>query len=102
MSKITFENEWVKNRLEYLQQNCRYPRCEMEPLNREQLINLQPGTPCYTISGSGLNLCMFAYCYKGINVCSDASITFWNHLGQITYKLKNTGKTFNVFKVILD
>lgn len=102
MSKITFENEWAKNRLEYLQRNCRCPKCEMEPLSKEQLINLQPGTPCYTISGSGLNLCMFAYFDNGHKDDCDNLIAVYNYLGTTTYKVKNAGKTYNVFKVIFD
>ncbi len=102
MSKITFENEWAKNRLEYLQLHCNYPKCEMEPMDMNQLRNLKPGTALYIISGSGLNLCMFAYFDKGYSDSCDDLIAVYNHLGTITYKVKNVGKTYNVFKAIVD
>ena len=90
MSKYALEN--YIGRLEHLKKDG-FPDSDETPMTIEEIGNMQIGTPCYVVSSAGLNLRM----YYGKNNNGDL-VWFVGETGNYSYKLKNAGKTFNVFK----
>ena len=98
MSKIVFDEHGLK-RLEMLKRDFNYPDCNTTPLTEEEIKNLKPGTSCYIISNAGIRLGMASGSYKHKD---EYEVTFFTHVGINTYKAKNAGKTYNVFKVYVN
>lgn len=99
MSKISIYN-WT-DRLMYLQSEAHYPECNMMSLTHDDIFGLKIGTPCYVVSGAGLNLAIFVGVFKNVKT-NEPELEFYTYLGVTKYKAMNLGKTYNVYKVILD
>lgn len=99
MSRISIDN-WT-DRLMYLQCEAHYPECNMMSLTQDDIIGLKIGAPCYITSGSGLNFAMFVGMYKNLKT-KEPELEFYIYTGHIKYKVMNLGKTYNVYKAILD
>lgn len=90
------------NRLETLV-NEGYPTMNNSPLTKEELLNLPIGTPCYTLSKSGIKFRTF------MGICTDHSkenlpecVMFLTDSFSVKMKLKNLGKTFLVYKTVFN
>ena len=96
MNKYTFENEWMRQRAEYLETHG-YPACEKDaPMTKDEVENLKVGTICYIFSPAGVRLGMFSYHDK--KGCENHKLAFYVHGGTDTYKVKNVGKTYNLYR----
>lgn len=96
MCKFTFNNKYNVERLKELQRDFDYPECSEVPMTQEEIKNLKPGTSCYVISSAGLKLCVFSghLKYRG-------EIGMYTYTGSHWYKVKNAGKTYNVYKLCM-
>lgn len=81
-----------KERIEYLKE-MGFPECNKVPMTKSEIENLKIGMSCYVISQAGLHLRM----YFGASI-DNSLIYFTGDTGNYSYKLKNIGKTFNVFR----
>lgn len=97
MNDLSFKDKWTFDRLKYLQNDFGYPTCDMTPMTQDDIKNLKIGTACYVISGAGLRIAMFSYPEKGRNG-EDDKVAFYTSNGTDKYKVKNAGKTYNVFR----
>ena len=79
----------------------KYPVPSAKPLDVNGLKNLSIGTPCYVISRNGVGFRMFAGMYGKTNPRTqkvEVIIEFFARTGSVKSKLKNLGKTFNVYR----
>jgi hypothetical protein len=85
--------------LNYLKEKSNYPHCNGTPLTQDKIMELKPGSVCYIISNAGLRLAMFSYHDKGKD--GDNKVAFCVGSGVDKYKIKNAGKTYNLYKAIV-
>ena len=101
MSKITFENEFNIKQLRELN-DAGFPCCCKNPMTQDEVKALKIGESCYVISRSNEpRLMMFLGFLEGCKAFDD-EFRFCCYKGEYDYKAKNVGKTYNVYKVILD
>lgn len=99
MSKITFENEFNIERLKDLS-NAGFPKCDINPMTQDEIKALKIGDSCYVISRNNeVRLMMFLGFLEGCKAFDD-EFRFCCYKGEYDYKVKNAGKTYNVFRVM--
>ena len=99
MSKINFDEHNMKM-LEKLKE-AGFPDSSKVPMEMEEIKDLRIGTACYVISKSGVEprLMMFLGFLRGNDKYED-EFRFCCYKGEYFYKVKNVGKTYNVFRTM--
>ena len=101
MSNFTLQDKYNMDRLSYLQRDFGYPECSTTPMTEEEIKKLKIGTTCYVLSNAGLRLAMFSYPDNG-RYGEDDKVAFYTCNGTDKYKVKNVGKTYNVFRAYVN
>ena len=97
MSKITFENESNIRKIRELNKSG-FPDCEIYPMTQDEIKALKIGDTCYVINrNNGVRLMMFLGHLDGCKAF-DSEFRFCCYNGEYDYKVKNAGKTYNVFR----
>ena len=99
MSRIEFDANDIQ-RLKYLKEKG-YPDCTKIPMEVEEVKALRIGTACYILSTGypSPRLMMFlGYFEKGIK--GEDGFIFCGDKGEYSYKARNVGNTYNVFRTM--
>lgn len=101
MSKITFENEANIKQIRELNR-AGFPDCDINPMTQAEIKDLKVGESCYVISRSNEpRLMMFLGFLEGCKAFDD-EFRFCCYKGEYDYKVKNAGKTYNVFRAYVE
>lgn len=101
MSRLLFD-EWHMKKLEQLKE-AKFPDCNKTPMTTEEVMKLKVGESCYIISKGAVEPRLMMYLgYLTGQKKYDDEFRFCCYSGEFYYKVKNVGKTYNVFKSILE
>lgn len=101
MSRLLFD-EWHMKKLEQLKE-VNFPDCNKTPMTTEEVMKLKVGESCYIISKGAVEPRLMMYLgHLTWQTKYDDEFRFCCYSGEYCYKVKNVGKTYNVFKSILE